>query len=65
VAFLTGLVLTSMALGQPPALIPPVGGLLQRLTIITGWTLLTAPALHLLRQAPRGTGGPLSRGSHH
>jgi Protein of unknown function (DUF998) len=52
VGFLLGFVLTSMALAQPP-LIPPVGGLLQRLTIIIGWTWLTALALHMLRQAPR------------
>jgi hypothetical protein len=53
VAFLAGFVLTSMALAQPPVLIPPVGGLLQRLTIVIGWTWLAALALHLLRQAPR------------
>lgn len=52
VAFLVGFVLTSMALAQPP-LIPPVGGLLQRLTIIIGWTWLTALALHMLRHAPQ------------
>ncbi len=50
VAFLIGFVLTSMALAQPSALIPPLGGLLQRLTILIGWTWLTALALHLLRE---------------
>jgi Protein of unknown function (DUF998) len=48
-AFLTGFVLTGMALAQPP-LVPAVGGLLQRLTIIIGWTWLAALALHLLRR---------------
>jgi hypothetical protein len=48
VAFLAGFVLTGMALAQPP-LIPSVGGLLQRLTIIIGWTWLAALAAHLLR----------------
>jgi hypothetical protein len=52
VAFLTGFVLASMALAQPP-LIPPVGGLLQRLTIIIGWTWLAALAVHLLHQTDR------------
>lgn len=51
IAFLTGFVLTSMALAQPDALIPPVGGLLQRFTIIIGWTWLTALAVHLLRRS--------------
>jgi hypothetical protein len=51
IAFLAGFVLTSTALAaQPSALVPPVGGLLQRLTIVIGWTWLTALALHLLRQ---------------
>jgi hypothetical protein len=53
IAFLTGFILTSMALAQPDPLIPPVGGLLQRLTIIIGWTWLAALALHLLRRSPR------------
>jgi hypothetical protein len=46
--FLTGFVLTSMALAPSPALLPPVGGLLQRLTIVVGWAWLTALARHLL-----------------
>jgi Protein of unknown function (DUF998) len=53
IAFLTGFVLAGMALAQPDPLIPPVGGLLQRLTIIIGWTWLTALALHLLRRSRR------------
>lgn len=52
VAFLTGFVLSAMALSQPP-LIAPVGGLLQRLTLIIGLTWLTALALHLLRHVTR------------
>lgn len=52
VAYLTGFVLTSMALAQPPV-ISPAGGLLQRLTIIIGWTWLAALALHLLHQTPK------------
>jgi hypothetical protein len=52
-AFLTGAVLTSMGLAHPPVLIPPVGGLLQRLTIIIGWAWLTVLALYLLRRVPR------------
>jgi hypothetical protein len=51
VAYVTCFVLTSMALAQP-SLIAPVGGLLQRFTIIVGWTWLAALALHLLRRAP-------------
>lgn len=51
VAFLTGFVLTSMALAQPP-LIAPVGGMLQRLTISIGWAWLVALALHLRRRVP-------------
>jgi hypothetical protein len=57
-AYLTCFVLTSMALAQPPALLPPVGGLLQRLTIVIGWAWLTALAFHLLgpaRQAAAAT----------
>lgn len=49
-AFLTGFVLSSMALAQPP-LIAPVGGLLQRLTIATGWAWLIALALLLRGRA--------------
>jgi hypothetical protein len=64
VAFLTGFVLTSMGLAQPP-LIPPVGGLLQRLTIIIGWTWLTALALHLLRRAPGWHGPPAEPRKQH
>ena len=52
-AYLTCFVLTSMALAQPSALLPPVGGLLQRLTIVVGWAWLTALALHLLGPARR------------
>jgi hypothetical protein len=52
VAFLAGFVLTGMALAQPPVLVPAVGGLLQRLTIVVGWAWLAALALHLRRQAP-------------
>ncbi|HKA10407.1 MAG TPA: DUF998 domain-containing protein [Candidatus Dormibacteraeota bacterium] len=55
-AYLTGFVLTSMALAQPSALLPPVGGLLQRLTIVVGWAWLTALALHLLGPARRSAG---------
>lgn len=53
VAFFAGFVLTSMALQQSPESMPAIGGLLQRLTIVIGWTWLTLLALHLLHQAPR------------
>lgn len=53
IAFLAGFVLTSVALAQPGAFIPQVGGLLQRLTLIIGCTWLAALALHLLRQPSR------------
>jgi Protein of unknown function (DUF998) len=55
VAFLAGFILTGMALAQPP-LIPPIGGFLQRLTIILGWTWLAALAVHLLRRVPCAAG---------
>ncbi|TDD20469.1 DUF998 domain-containing protein [Nonomuraea diastatica] len=51
-AFLTGFVLTAMALAQPP-LIPSIGGLLQRLTIIIGWAWLAALAAYLIRRTAR------------
>jgi hypothetical protein len=54
VAFLISFVITSMALQQPP-LIAPIGGLLQRVTLVIGWIWLTALALHLLRRVPPGT----------
>jgi hypothetical membrane protein len=47
VAFLVCFVLTSVGFSQNPALMP-IGGLLQRVTLIIGWTWLTALALHLL-----------------
>lgn len=46
--FLAGFVLTGLALAQPPV-IPPVGGLLQRLTLATGLIWLTALMLRLWR----------------
>jgi hypothetical protein len=53
-ASLTGFVLTSMALAPSPALLPPVGGLLQRLTIVVGFAWLTALARHLLDMSSTG-----------
>lgn len=52
VAFSACFVLSAMALRQPP-LIAPVGGLLQRVTIVLGRTWLAALAYSL----PRGDGG--------
>ncbi|MFG1704176.1 DUF998 domain-containing protein [Nonomuraea sp. M3C6] len=52
VAFLIAFVLTSLGFAQNPALMP-VGGLLQRLTIIIGFAWLAALATYLLR---RGAG---------
>jgi hypothetical protein len=51
VMFLACFVLTSMALSQPP-IISPVGGLLQRLTIIIGWAWLAALAWLMLNPIP-------------
>src|SRR6266511_1909264 len=48
VACLTGFVVTSMGFAQNPTLMP-IGGLLQRITIVIGWAWLTALALYLLR----------------
>lgn len=48
VVFVTGIMLFGMAYEQNPTLMP-IFGLLQRLTIITGWTWLAALAVHLLR----------------
>lgn len=48
VAFLTGFVLSGMGFSQDPTFVP-IGGLLQRLTIVVGWAWLTALAVHLLR----------------
>jgi hypothetical membrane protein len=42
-------VLTSMGFGQN-AVLMPVGGLLQRLTLVAGFALLVATAVHLLRR---------------
>ncbi len=50
VAFLTGFVVTSMGFAQNPTLMP-IGGLLQRITIVIGWAWLTALALYLLRRS--------------
>ncbi|MEU6998239.1 DUF998 domain-containing protein [Nonomuraea sp. NPDC046570] len=47
-AFLAGFVLASGGFSQSPALMP-IGGLLQRLTLVIGWVWLTALAAHLLR----------------
>ncbi|MEN3305424.1 MAG: hypothetical protein V7603_1626 [Micromonosporaceae bacterium] len=52
-AFLTGFVLTSMGFAQNPTLMP-IGGLLQRITIIIGFAWLTALSMYLLRQSGRG-----------
>lgn len=48
VVFVTGLVLTGMAFGQQSTLLS-IGGLLQRLTLITGMAWVAALALHLIR----------------
>lgn len=53
VVFVTGFALTSMALA--PVVLPPVGGLLQRLTLAAGLAWLAALAAYLLRSAPAGT----------
>jgi Protein of unknown function (DUF998) len=50
VVFLTGFVLADMGFAQNPTLVS-IGGLLQRLTLITGLAWLTALALHLIRQS--------------
>jgi hypothetical protein len=50
-AFLAGFALTSRGFAQSPTFMP-IGGLLQRLTIIIGWAWLTALALYLLRGRP-------------
>lgn len=55
VAFLIGFVLAGLGFSQHP-LFAPIGGLLQRLTIVTGWAWLTALALHLLRSAQVSSG---------
>jgi hypothetical protein len=56
-AFLTCFVLTSMGFAQNPSLMP-IGGLLQRATIIIGWAWLTALAGYSLRQTDRGQQRP-------
>jgi hypothetical protein len=53
VAFLTGFVLAGLGFSQHPGFVP-IGGLLQRLTIVVGWAWLTALAVHLLRRLARG-----------
>lgn len=56
VAFSACFVLSAIALRQPSS-IAPVGGLLQRVTIVLGWTWLAALAFSLFRraEAPRPT----------
>ena len=54
VAFLTAFALTSVAFGQDPTLMP-IGGLLQRLTLVIGLAWLAALAAHLLRRVPAGS----------
>ncbi|MGP4021387.1 DUF998 domain-containing protein [Saccharopolyspora sp. 5N708] len=51
VLFLIGFVLTSVGFAQNPALMP-IGGLLQRLTLIIGFTWLATLALLLPRRQP-------------
>ncbi len=48
--FLGGFVLTSQGFAQVPGLVD-IGGLLQRVTIVIGWTWTTLLALRLLRKA--------------
>lgn len=59
VAFLAGFVLFGMGFSHDPTLMP-IGGLLQRLTIIVGWAWLTALALDLLRRASEASPVELS-----
>jgi Protein of unknown function (DUF998) len=49
VVFLTGFVLADMGFAQQPTFVS-IGGLLQRLTLITGLVWITALALHLIRR---------------
>ncbi|MFC4591406.1 DUF998 domain-containing protein [Sphaerisporangium corydalis] len=49
VAVLAAFVLTSMGFAQNPALMP-IGGLLQRLTLVIGQSWIAILALHLLRR---------------
>jgi uncharacterized protein DUF998 len=58
--FLAGFVLTSSALAQPP-LIPPVGGLLQRLTLVVGLGWVVAFLLEL--RQPGAEAAPARRPS--
>jgi hypothetical protein len=50
--FLTCFVLSNTGFAQNPALMP-IGGLLQRMTIVVGWAWLTALAVYLLRRPGR------------
>jgi hypothetical membrane protein len=54
VVFLTGFVLAGMGFEQNPAL-TPIGGLLQRATLVVGLGWLAALALHLLRGGSAGS----------
>jgi Protein of unknown function (DUF998) len=54
VVFLTGFVLAGLGFEQNPAL-APVGGLLQRVTLVVGLAWLAALALHVLRGGSAGS----------
>lgn len=56
VVFVIGFFLASVGFSQDPTLMP-VGGLLQRLTLVVGWCWVTALALHLLRRVPSSDRG--------
>lgn len=55
-AFMVCFFLAGLGFDQNPTLMP-IGGLLQRLTIIIGWTWLTVVAVYVLRRLPEPAPG--------